>query len=195
MALVLLKVIMHTEYIYVLELNDNHYYVGKTRDIARRFNEHKMQKGCAWTKLHGGCKIIEIYENHSLFDEDKYTLECMNNFGVDNTRGGSYSNPILSVEQRNNITRALRNANNLCMKCGDPNHYSDVCSQNSDSECARKSANDNEDTVLNVPHIKYLSPLGVVHDKLYENKCERCGRNSHKTTKCFAKSDIHGKIL
>lgn len=119
---------MFTSCIYVLELEGGYYYVGKTNNIVQRFNSHKTV-GCAWTRLHGEPKIVELYECTSIFDEDKYTLEYMNMRGVDYVRGGSYSNIVLSQEQRNNITRALRNANNLCMTCGQSDHFADTCPQ------------------------------------------------------------------
>lgn len=179
---------MNTEYIYVLELNGGHYYIGKTKDIARRFNEHKSQKGCSWTKQHCDYKIIEIYENNSLFDEDKYTLEYMNMMGIENVRGGSYSNPILSVEQRNNITRALRNANNLCMTCGGSDHYADMCG-------SHYPKFDPQNDKKEDPSVMYVSPTGTAYSYIYEDSCKRCGRNNHTITKCFAKSDINGNIL
>lgn len=39
-------------YIYTLALKDGYYYVGKTIDPDRRFNEHFSDKGAVWTKLH-----------------------------------------------------------------------------------------------------------------------------------------------
>jgi hypothetical protein len=215
------------EYIYILELNGGNYYVGKTKDIAKRFNDHKSQKGSAWTRQHGGPKIIEIYECTSLFDEDKYTLEYMNAVGVDNVRGGSYSNCVLTIEQLNNITRALRNANNLCMTCGESGHFADICGTHKNDMFTTKSCNtihnnsytDNISTnygiseELRFPHVRYLSPTGIVHDDTekiengidnihisnigvdYSSSCGRCGRNNHVITKCFAKTDIHGKLL
>lgn len=38
--------------LYVLQLENGKYYVGKTNDITRRYNEHKEGKGCEWTKIH-----------------------------------------------------------------------------------------------------------------------------------------------
>lgn len=38
-------------YIYTLALKDGYYYVGKTIDPDRRFNEHFSDKGAVWTKL------------------------------------------------------------------------------------------------------------------------------------------------
>jgi hypothetical protein len=230
------------EYIYILELNGGNnvscfaenmpnslhvYYVGKTKDIAKRFNDHKSQKGSAWTKQHGyhnNCKIIEIYECTSLFDEDKYTLEYMNKVGVDNVRGGSYSNCILTTEQFNNITRALRNANNLCMTCGESDHFADMCSTHKNDTLKFEVVNNNVPYVnnneLKFPHVRYLSPTGIVHNNIengmendilcdtnnathnvgitsgdFLSSCGRCGRSNHTTTKCYAKTDIHGKML
>ena len=36
-------------YIYTLALKDGYYYVGKTIDPDRRFNEHFSDKGAVWT--------------------------------------------------------------------------------------------------------------------------------------------------
>lgn len=181
------------EYIYVLELHEGHFYVGKTRDIVRRFKEHKSQKGSAWTKQHGGCKIIEIYESTSIFDEDKYTLEYMNMMGVNNVRGGSYSNCVLSTDQQHNITRALRNANNLCTTCGESDHFSDMCSLSAFKADKKREEVDN----TNNPDIKYVSSSGVVHNNVERTGdfCDRCKRNNHNSHKCWAKTDLYGNVL
>ena len=46
-------------YIYTLALKDGYYYVGKTIDPDRRFNEHFSDKGAVWTKLHPPVSVIE----------------------------------------------------------------------------------------------------------------------------------------
>jgi hypothetical protein len=154
-------------YVYILELNGGNFYVGKTNNIARRFNDHKNGRGCAWTRLHGGCKIIEIHNNENLFDEDKHTLDFMNMFGVDKVRGGSFSNIELTEEQKNIIGKSIRNANDLCQECGESGHFI--------NECPSK-----EETMR----------LGKRN-----NWCSRCFRTGHLVKECYAKTNIYGKFI
>jgi predicted GIY-YIG superfamily endonuclease len=37
------------ETVYVLQLEDGKYYVGKTADLPKRFKEHREGNGAAWT--------------------------------------------------------------------------------------------------------------------------------------------------
>ena len=152
-------------YVYVLELNGGNFYVGKTNNIARRFNDHKNGRGCTWTRLHGGCKLIEIYQTENIFDEDKHTLDFMNMFGVDKVRGGSFSNIELKEEQISIITRSIRNANDMCQECGESGHFMNKC-----------------------PSKSRFIPSNV-------STCSRCFRSSHTTEQCYAKIDVYGKFI
>ena len=40
------------EKLYVLKLENDKYYVGKTRDLESRITAHKKGNGAAWTKQH-----------------------------------------------------------------------------------------------------------------------------------------------
>ena len=62
-------------YIYVLELEKGKYYIGKTDNITKRYNEHINGLGSFWTKINKPVCIIKIIENCSPFDEDKYVKE------------------------------------------------------------------------------------------------------------------------
>lgn len=81
-------------WLYVLELEGGHYYVGQSSIPDIRLKEHKDGKGSAWTQLHpvirellrqptgtNDWKIAEAYEN-------KWTLELMELRGWENVRGG-----------------------------------------------------------------------------------------------------------
>lgn len=160
-------------YIYVLELNGGNYYVGKTSNIASRFNDHKCGKGSSWTRIHGGCKLIEIHPCESLFDEDKHTLDFMDMFGLDKVRGGSFSNVVLTKEQKNVITKSIRNANGLCQECGEYGHFINNC------HSLRKN--------------RYLSEN--TNGKYDEFTCKRCFRSNHTVENCYAKTTIDGKII
>ena len=72
--------------IYILKLENNKYYVGKTKNLQGRLNNHKSK----WTQVHRPIGLYKQISNCDSYDEDKYTLKMMNKFGIDNVRGGSY---------------------------------------------------------------------------------------------------------
>jgi cellular nucleic acid-binding protein len=117
--------------IYVLELLNNKYYVGKTlKNVPNRFNEHATGIGSEWTKLYKPIKIIEQFETNDKFLEDKYTKIYMDKKGIDNVRGGSYTKINLEDWQIKCLELELKTANNLCYKCGKPGHFSNDCNHN-----------------------------------------------------------------
>jgi hypothetical protein len=105
-------------YIYVMQLQNNKYYIGKTSNPHFRFDNHFAHNGSEWTKLHKPIKILELIPNCDDYDEDKYTYKYMDKYGIDNVRGGSYTTPILdgiTIEQLKKISNSI---NNRCFTCG-----------------------------------------------------------------------------
>ena len=82
-------------YIYILELEQGKYYVGKTNDPEIRINKHFDSEGSAWTKKYKPIKEIQRISNCDDYDEDKYTLKYMNMYGIENVRGGSFVTLVL----------------------------------------------------------------------------------------------------
>jgi len=82
--------------IYILELENDKFYVGKTNDVGERYKEHLDGTGNIWTKNNKPKSIIETIENSSLYDLDEYVKEYMKKYGIDNVRGGSYNQIILN---------------------------------------------------------------------------------------------------
>ena len=67
-------------YVYVLELEDNRYYVGRTSNFIQRMNEHFTSNGSIYTKKYKPIKIIEIVEEKTPFDERDKTIEYMKKY-------------------------------------------------------------------------------------------------------------------
>ena len=47
------------EYIYILKLKNSKYYVGKTQNIEKRYEQHVNGTGSAWTKKYKPLSIIK----------------------------------------------------------------------------------------------------------------------------------------
>lgn len=70
--------------IYVLQLENNKYYIGKTKNLNFRMDQHFDSNGSTWTQINKPLKLLEINHNCDDFDEDKYTLKMMNQYGIKN---------------------------------------------------------------------------------------------------------------
>lgn len=115
--------------IYIIKLEDNKYYIGKSSNVERRFADHISGNGSAWTRKHRPIEIEKVIENISIFDEDKFTKEYMALYGIDNVRGGSYVTLELSAEQKEFLKREIWGAQDRCARCGDEGHFIRQCSK------------------------------------------------------------------
>ena len=84
--------------LYVLKLEDGCYYVGQSikRCYKKRIRKHFHKKGSSWTKLHTPIEIAEEYEFDSDYRggehlENEKTVELMRKYGIENVRGGFFS--------------------------------------------------------------------------------------------------------
>ncbi len=184
--------------IYVLELQGGNYYVGKTNDIQRRYQEHLDGKGSAWTKRFPPIKIVKTISNASVFDEDKVTLEYMEKYGIDEVRGGQYSNVTFTPEQISSIAKTIWAAHDRCLRCGRRGHFVTKCSSKT-TVTGRSLVSDGvvcgrcgrgthmADNCKNKTHVD-----GSRLDGIY---CTRCGRDTHLAEICKNKTHVDGSRL
>jgi hypothetical protein len=118
--------------IYCLRLEENKYYVGKTNHIEFRLEDHT---GSEWTKKYKPVSVENIWPNCDDFDEDKYTKIMMYKHGVDNVRGGSYSQIRLPSDISSILVREFRGAKNLCFICGESDHFLKDCPKKNYTIC------------------------------------------------------------
>jgi len=77
-------------YIYVLRLIEDRYYVGRTGNILRRIEEHFTLGGSIYTKQFKPIKVIEVTEELTPEDERIKTIEIMEKYGWEKVRGACW---------------------------------------------------------------------------------------------------------
>ncbi len=90
--------------IYVLKLEDNKFYIGKTNnDVNNMYNQHKNNTDCEWTTKYPPIELVNKMSSEYSLDEDKLTKCYMKKYGIENVRGGSYS----KVELDDSVIKSL----------------------------------------------------------------------------------------
>ena len=74
-------------YIYVLKLVEDRYYVGRTINIFRRIQEHFTDGGSIYTKKYKPLKVVEVEEETTTDDERKMTFKYVEKYGWGSVRG------------------------------------------------------------------------------------------------------------
>ena len=149
--------------IYVLQLTQRKYYVGKTWDI----NSNNITS-CEWTNLYTPVKLIKVVHNCEHLDEDIWTLRYMRIHGIENVRGGCYSD----VKITDSMYLTL-----LELIFGKPIITSKVIPENNTYEHIIKSKKTYKSDILY---------------KSFCNQCYICGRYGHVTTNCVEHKHYKG---
>jgi len=114
-------------YIYILQLEQGKYYIGKTANPEFRLDNHFHGNGSAWTKLYKPIKMVELISDCDDYDEDKYTRMYMDKYGIDNVRGGSFVQIKLDKSTIEYLMRLNIGTHDKCFRCGRKGHYSSAC--------------------------------------------------------------------
>ena len=193
-------------FIYVLKLENDKYYIGKTKNHIQRVEEHFNMNGSMWTKENKPLEVVYVFEGDD-YDEDKYVKKYMSEFGIDNVRGGSYSKKEITFQERKIIENEIKGATDKCFRCGRSSHFAKDCYAKKDASgkyinLNQNNSKDNQHDKQDNHHRKMRRPcvscggdhkIIDCHDP--RNICYRCGRDDHWKIRCTEDFDINGYEL
>ena len=121
--------------VYVLKLQNDKYYVGKSENIKRRVWLHINNNGSIWTKNNQIIKQIpRITSDTGVFSELIETLEYIKLYGIDNVRGSMFTQLNLSSSDKIKAAELYCEMYDLCRKCGSSKHFITQCDNNNKIE-------------------------------------------------------------
>jgi cellular nucleic acid-binding protein len=186
-----------SEYVYTLQLSSNKYYIGKSFNVPKRFQEHLDGKGSSWTTKYKPIRIIEAKLITSQHDENNLTKDYMKKYGIQNVRGGSYTQVDLPLESVQSIEKEITGNADKCYKCQKYGHFARNCSyeevEEAEEECWECDYCERQFTTRFgcMVHEKKCSTTNSTH----KGTCYRCGRDGHYSSECYASRHVKGYAL
>lgn len=185
-------------FIYILKLQKEKYYIGKTNNPEFRLDNHFNSNASSWTTKYSPIQLLKLIPNCDDYDEDKYTRIYMDKYGIDNVRGGSFTMVKLDKVSKKCLKQMSNGTNDKCFKCGERGHFAKDCENSSEDDSVDSSDTDDSSSDDNQNNNSYLDIFLNVASLILsddDDKCSRCGRKGHKKSRCYASKHIKGYYL
>lgn len=184
------KSMTRMQFLYVLKLQGDKFYIGKSAQLQARLQGHFNGTATSWTKLHAPQEAILVRPLQSDFEEDNTTLTYMAEHGIENVRGGSWCEPNLSQSDKSSILKQITHTQGRCFKCGGKGHMAKNCLSTSMSQLS----------ISVTPRSPSPTQSSTSSTSSWESinhtvTCFRCGRKGHYATNCYARRHVNGKSL
>jgi predicted GIY-YIG superfamily endonuclease len=168
--------------IYVLHLEDNNFYVGKTiRNVNTRIKEH-LDNGymtSRWTKQYKPLRrlapLTSIPDDLESWERAE-TLERMWIYGIQRVRGWKYTQLNLTTSDQSQVIMQLCERKDLCRCCGNFGHGISHCSSRKYSKAR---------WMTDIKKSGYLNPeyRGKIFEREFVNMLTRANTNSSTGSK------------
>jgi predicted GIY-YIG superfamily endonuclease len=99
-----MPLLMH---IYILLLENDHYYIGESSNFIQSYQQHIDKRSCEWTKLHRTVTISKVIQQTNEYTVNDCVIEYIKKYGIDKVRGGSFSDVVLSPKQLDLLSNYL----------------------------------------------------------------------------------------
>lgn len=160
-------------HIYVLELESNKFFIGKTDNIV--FNiTHFDRNSSSFTKKNKPLILYEFKEKCDFIDIDTTVKKYMFKYGIENVRGGSYLDLELSMEQKNILQSELWTIDNKCYKCGEEHLF---------KECNSIGKIDKKNNYIFMNTKNNKRPV-IIQNYIWSWSCCICNKNAVGRQKC-----------
>ena len=94
--------------IYTLELGDDKIYVGASFNVVEEVKTHFTKPEVEWVRTYKAVSVAAVKKS-DIYDVDVAVISLMKAKGIDNVRGGSFSETRLSKSQKTYITEIIKN--------------------------------------------------------------------------------------
>ena len=198
-------------FIYILKLQKEKYYIGKTNNPEFRLDNHFNSNASSWTTKYRPIQLLELIPECDDYDEDKYTRIYMDKYGIENVRGGSFTKVKLDKASKKCLAQMSNGTNDKCFKCGEKGHFVKDCEKSSSDSSSdiSSSSSSSDDTSSESDDSSSSSDEGQTNNSYLDmflnvaslilsdddKKCSRCGRKGHKKSRCYASKHIKGYYL
>jgi hypothetical protein len=138
--------------IYILKLLEGKFWVGFTVEPILRARQFKAVS--EWTEKYGIDSIYSIFPAR-IYQLDHEVKDLMVQMGIDNVRGGSWSEKELPETVKRSLKSELFGEQDTCTMCGKPGHYMQDCSDDSGDSVSEFFGPTNEPS----PALRPIKPI------------------------------------
>lgn len=162
--------------IYVLSLRGGYFYVGTTfsSNISHSIKKHLSGYENEWTKIHKPLALVKQIACttgiNPRLQEDLHVKQLMIDHGIDKVRGGSYSDVVLSVDQRVWLEKELHYAK----KYQGPAQVSKCRLQNENKPAPPVITSRNSVSFPNLIEHYYLAANALINSNYFDNRTNDC---------------------